>query len=239
MKKISFLLLFLFLVSCNKDDSLISPELNELNGRWVWSGPYTRVVEFKNDGTFSDSTASFVSGIEYRIVNGRYTVINNVLKFDSIHFYTEIGSSQVDVVDGYPFQTAYEINSVNNLVLKNIDIFENVSGLNLGLYGEWSESFFSYKQHRKLSIFNGTKTMIYNFLYDSSTVKIISEYSDNSVFQNDTGYSTYKYSSPYLIMPYVPPDTSRFTKTVEFLNGELWLTHNPNYYPDAIFTKSY
>jgi hypothetical protein len=238
MKKISFLLLFLFLVSCNKEDSIVSPILNDLNGKWIWNGPHTRIVEFKNDGTFYDSSANFVSGIEYRTVSGRYTAIHNVLKFDSIHFYTEIGSSQVDVVDEYPFQTVYEFNSNNNLVLKQVDILKSVSNSNLGLLGEWSESFFSYKQHHNVPVFNGTKTIIYNFFTDSSTVKIIYKYSDNSVFQNDTVFSTYKYYPPILIMPYVlSSDTSRYTKTTEFINDELWLTPNPDYYPDAIFTK--
>ena len=120
-------------------------------------------MEFKSDGTFYDSSANFMTFGEYRIVHGNYTVINNIIYFDSVDFYTEVGNNIIDTFDGYPFKIVFEINSNNSLVLKQIDILKSVSNSNLGLLGEWSEEFFAYKQHGNTPVFNITKTIIYNF----------------------------------------------------------------------------
>jgi hypothetical protein len=217
MKKLLFsilsvytvLVLLIFLVSCQKDDS-ISPEdiliKNQLIGTWTFVNTNFGSISFYEDNTFIDSTYSVFSGNPsvYQIENvlkGQYLVDNGQLKYSNVKLIYCKGQENTTLQQ---YITTYEpLNSVSfegdYLVIKPKVLLVPTGKSNSGIIGKWSsdKEIGVYNKNMSVHYTGGTITFDYEFKTDLSlTVKSNTIY--DNIKSSDSQTLTYEYNSPTL-----------------------------------------
>lgn len=232
---ISFLCVFsLFILLNGCSDVVNSPTEEQLiaeniTGRWV--NENVEILTLKNNGIFIDTTLTqFVDSpgvfIPNYVINGKYSIKNNILYFyDVVLQYAKAASSEYIISFGVTINPRRISISGNELNLQFLQILNPLENNYPYLSGKWESITWMavFDRFMQPQFIGGEKREAFDFIHDSLKVNYSSEYLfTTSILGYSCAYD-YSFEDNYLQFPNVK-------YKVEFKDNKMyWIMYEQHY----------